>query len=437
MLQPQTILAPGSSAVIDMATEENSPVGSAPLSPGANNQVDPASPVPTNSAAGLASPREASWLAPPQSGMAPESASIEPAPAAPAPSSSATVPGKNAPRTRLQSGIHKPKIYSDGTIRYDNLAESGEPNSLAADLNDPNWKMAMDQEFSALVQNKTWHLVPPAPGRNLIDCKWVYKIKYKAYGSIDRYKARLVANGFKQRYGIDYDDTFSLVVKFATIQLVLSLAISQGWGLHQLDVHNKFLHGILEEEVYIKQSSGFEDPSKPAYHCKLDKALYGFKQAPRAWYLRLSSELQNLGFTPSKSDISLFFYKKGSITIYFLVYVDDIIVISSSPATIDALLTDLKQDSALKDLGLLHYFLGIEVKQLNNGVLLTQEKYASDILARVGIHNCKPVSTPLPASTKLSQQEGDPLVPKTRPVSKCCWGSTIPLSHSPGFGLLY
>jgi hypothetical protein len=140
--------------------------------------------------------------------------------------------------------------------------------------------------------------------------------------------------------------------------------------------------------------------------------------------------LQNLGFSPSKSDISLFIYKKGSITIYFLVYVDDIIITGSSPAAIDALLTDLKQDFDLKDLGLLHYFLVIQVKQLNNGVLLTQEKYASDILARVGMHNCKPVSTPLPASTKLSQQEGDPLCPEDKTRYRSVVGALQYLSHT-------
>jgi hypothetical protein len=199
------------------------------------------------------------------------------------------------------------------------------------------------------------------------------------------------------------------VVKFATICLVLSLAISQGLSIHHLDVQNTFLHSVLEEDIYMKQPPGFEDSSKPTYHCKFNKALYSLKQAPHAWYSRLSSKLQVLGFVPSKSDISLFIYQKGTITINFLIYVDDIIVTSSSPAAIDALLIDLKKDFALKDLGPLHYFLGIEVKKLDNGLLLTQEKYALNILTHADMRNCKPVTTPLSASEKLSRHVGDRL----------------------------
>jgi histone deacetylase 1/2 len=139
-------------------------------------------------------------------------------------------------------------------------------------------------------------LVPPQKGVNVIDSKWVWKKKYYAHGSLDKYKARLVAKGFKQRYGIDYEDIFSSVVKPATIRVVLSLAVSQGWSLRQLDVSNAFLHGHLEEVVYMKQSPGYEDKTLPGYICKLDKALYGLKQAPRAWYSRLSTKLQMLGF---------------------------------------------------------------------------------------------------------------------------------------------
>jgi hypothetical protein len=201
------------------------------------------------------------------------------------------------------------------------------------------------------------------------------------------------------------------VVKFATIRLVLSVAVYQGWSLHQLDVQNTFIHCVLEEHDFMRQPLGFEDHTRPNYNCKLDKALYGLKQAPRVWYSRLSMKLQCLGFLPSKTDISLFIYKKGTVTIYLLVYVDDIIVTSSSSAAIDALLADLKNDFALKDLGNLHNFLGIEVKHVAVGLILSQEKYATDILRRVNMINCKPVPTLMTTSEKLSATSGDKLGP--------------------------
>ena len=144
-----------------------------------------------------------------------------------------------------------------------------EPINLHDALANKDWKEAIDNEYNALIKNQTWHLVPPQHGANVIDCKWVYKIKRKSDGSIDRYKARLVAKGFKQRFGIDYDDTFSPVVKATTIRLVLSIALSRGWSLRQLDVQNAFLHGVLEEEVFMRQPPGYENHSAPHYVCKL------------------------------------------------------------------------------------------------------------------------------------------------------------------------
>jgi hypothetical protein len=228
---------------------------------------------------------------------------------------------------------------------------------------------------------------------------------------LDRYKACLVAKGFKQRYVIDYEDTFSHVVKASTIRVILSAAVSRGWSLRQLDVQNAFLHGLLEEEVYMKQPPGYEDKSVPGYVCRLDKALYGLKQAPRAWHSRLSMKLQDLGFKSSKADTSLFFYNKGNISIYVLVYVDDIIIASSTPSATSALLSDLNKVFALKDLGDLHYFLGIEVNNVSDGLILTQEKYALDVLKRVGMSDCKSVTTPISTSEKLSVHEGNLLGP--------------------------
>jgi hypothetical protein len=173
----------------------------------------------------------------------------------------------------------------------------------------------------------------------------------------------------------------------------LSLAISQGWCLKQLDVHNMFLHVVLEEKVYMKQPPGYENKNHPSYICKLDKAIYSLKQAPRAWYSKLSTWLCELGFVPSKSDTSLFIYKKSCITMYMLIYVDGIILVSSSTEAITALMKDLKESFALKDLGDLHYFFGIEVRKVHNGLVMSQEKYARELLQRTNMSLCKPAST--------------------------------------------
>jgi hypothetical protein len=205
----------------------------------------------------------------------------------------------------------------------------------------------MAEEYDALIKTHTWHLVPSARGQNVMDCKWVYKIKRKANGTVDHYKARLVSKCFKQQYGIDYEETFSCVLKAATIRLVLSLAVSRGWNLRQLDMKNAFLHGVLEAEVDMRQPPGYE--TRLGHVCKLDKALYSLKQAPHAQNFRLSSKLQSIGFCASKADTSLFFYNKGGLTIFMLIYMDDIVVASSSKKVVNALLHDLGLDFALKE----------------------------------------------------------------------------------------
>jgi hypothetical protein len=128
----------------------------------------------------------------------------------------------------LQQGIRKPKVRTDGTIRYAQLTTTGEPSIVQEALNHNQWKQAMDSEYNALIKNNTWHLVSPKTWTNIIDCKWVYKIKRRADGTVDRYKVRLVAKGFKQRYGIDYEDTFNPVVKVSTMMVVLSVAVTKG-----------------------------------------------------------------------------------------------------------------------------------------------------------------------------------------------------------------
>ena len=174
--------------------------------------------------------------------------------------------------TCTRDHTRKPLQHTDGTVTYNPSRRAflalREPTDHREAVSSLEWRLAMQLELDALRQNGTWTLVPPPPRVNVIDCKGVFKIKHKPDGTVDRYKARLVAKGFKQRYGLDYDDTCSPVVKPITVRLVLSIAVSRGWCLRQLDVQNAFLHGILQEEVYMRQPPGFVNPSVPHHLCK-------------------------------------------------------------------------------------------------------------------------------------------------------------------------
>jgi hypothetical protein len=233
----------------------------------------------------------------------------------------------------------------------------------------------MNEEFDALLKNGTWSLVSLSPNMTIVGCKWVFKIKRKANVTIERYKARLVAKGFHQQPGIDFAETYSPLVKHITIRTVLALAVSAGWAIHQVDVSNAFLNGLLQETVYMAQPPGFQHPFYPTAVCKLHKVLYGLKQAPRAWVSRLNAKLLELKFQSSKADSSLFTYKAKGIIIFVLIYVDDIIITSSNTTAISQLISALHSSFALKDLGPLHYFLGVEATWYEDGLHLSQQSY--------------------------------------------------------------
>lgn len=226
-------------------------------------------------------------------------------------------------------------------------------------MTDVGWRHAMQTKIRALEDNGTWTMEKLPPGKRALGSQWVYKIKYNSDGSVERLKARLVVFGNHQIAGIDYNETFAPVAKMVTVRAFLAIAASKNWELHQMDVHNAFLHGDLNEEVYMKLPPGFGS-SQPDMVCRLRKSLYGLKQAPRCWFAKLVTALKEYGFLQSYADYSLFTYTKGDIQINVLVYVDDLIISGNNSAAFRVFKHYLSTCFHMKDLGVLKYFLGIE-----------------------------------------------------------------------------
>ena len=222
-----------------------------------------------------------------------------------------------------------------------------------------------------------------------------------------------IHRGFTQRPGIDYDETFSPVVKPATVRVVLTLALSRSWPIHQLDIKNAFLHGTLNETVYAEQPSGFVDSSQPNFVCRLNKSLYGLKQAPRAWYSCFAGHITSLGFVESKADSSLFIYRRGADTAFLLLYVDDIVLTASSPRLLQQIIVALQKEFSMTDMGPLHHFLGLSVERRADSLFLSQRQYMLYILDRAGMSGYKPCSTPVDTHAKLSA-DGVPVADPTQ-----------------------
>ncbi|GJV33144.1 ribonuclease H-like domain-containing protein [Tanacetum coccineum] len=237
----------------------------------------------------------------------------------------------------------------------------------------------------------------------MVRSMWLFNHKFHADGTLSRYKARLVANGSRQQLGIDFDETFSPVVKPATIRMVLSLAVSRQWPIHQLDVKNAFLNGDLFETVYMHQPPGFVDSRYPHYVFRLQRSLYGLKQAPRAWFQRFAGYATRVGFSYSRCDSSLFIYTQGSQVAYLLIYVDDIILTTSSPVLLQQIIDSLHKEFGMTDLGPLNYFLGIFVARHSTGLFLSKKKSALQFLERAHMVHCNPSRTPVDTETKLGR----------------------------------
>lgn len=273
----------------------------------------------------------------------------------------------------------------------------------------------MDEEIAAMEKTNTWSVLPLPSGHQVVGCKWVYKVKHKADGSVDRYKARLVAKGYNQQEGIDYFDTFSPVAKIVTVKLLLTLAASFRWDIAQLDVNSAFLNGDLFEEVYMSLPLGYytdrQSSNGTHFVCKLNKSIYGLKQASRQWFFKFSQVLLSNGFSQSKYDYSMFTKGKDSSFIALLVYVDDILITGPSAVEIAAVKSMLSPHFMLKDLGAAKYFLGLELSRSTTGIYISQRKYCLQILDDCGFLATKPFAQPMHPSSRLTAVSGTLLDP--------------------------
>ena len=271
------------------------------------------------------------------------------------------------------------------------------------------WKEAMGKEMKSLKDNEVWELTSLPPGKKAVGCKWVYKVKTNSDGSLERYKARLVARGFDQRYGSDYDETFCPVVRLESLRTLIALSTQRGLELHHVDVHTAFLNGTLQEEVYMQQPTGYKKEGEEHLVCRLRKSIYGLKQSSRCWNTALDSHLKKMGFSQSKSDPCIYVSGGGKDTFYIGVYVDDMILAGKDETKMEKVKKELSSKFDIKDLGELSYFLGMSIvqKQEEKVTWMGQPTYTQKLLTKTGMNDCKPVKTPVDPGHRLVKASED------------------------------
>nr|XP_011459700.1 PREDICTED: uncharacterized protein LOC105350050 [Fragaria vesca subsp. vesca] len=252
-----------------------------------------------------------------------------------------------------------------------------EPKNVKEALTDDDWIKAMQEELLQFTRNQVWDLVPRPTAGNVVGTKWIYRNKSDEHGNVIRNKARLVAQGYSQVEGLDFDETFAPVARLESIRLLLAIACHLRFKLYQMDVKTAFLNGLLEEEVFVEQPKGFQDPHHPNHVYKLKKALYGLKQAPRAWYDRLSTYLVGKGYARGKVDKTLFVRTEKEHFMVAQVYVDDIVFGSTSDSLVKQFTSVMTSEFEMSMCGELTYFLGLQVKQHDTGMFLSQTNYSS------------------------------------------------------------
>ncbi|GJT95335.1 retrovirus-related pol polyprotein from transposon TNT 1-94 [Tanacetum coccineum] len=280
-----------------------------------------------------------------------------------------------------------------------------EPKNVNEALGDESWIVAMQEELNQFIANDVWELVPQPKNMTIIGTKWVFRNKLDENGVVSRNKARLVAQGYNQQEGIDYDETYAPVARLESIRILLAYACALDFKLFQMDVKSAFLNGFINEEVYVAQPPGFIDFEKPDHVYKLKKALYGLKQAPKAWYDRLKAFLIKHEYKMGMVDNTLFTKKKSSNLIIVQIYVDDIIFGLTCQDMCDEFAKIMHDEFEMSMMGELNFFLGLQIKQMEDGIFFNQSKYIKEMLKKYGLEDSKPMKTPMSSDTKLTKDE--------------------------------
>ncbi|GJU99566.1 putative ribonuclease H-like domain-containing protein [Tanacetum coccineum] len=305
------------------------------------------------------------------------------------------------------SAIYEGKTHKDlHTCLFACFLSQEEPKRVSKALSDPAWVEAMQEELLQFKLQKVWILVDLPKGHRAIGTKWVYRNKKDERGIVIRNKARLVAQGHTQEEGIDYDEVFAPVARIEAIRIFLAYASYMGFMVYQMDVKSAFLYGQIEEEVYVCQPPGFEDPDHPDKVYKVVKALYGLHQAPRAWYDTLANYLLCNGFQRGKIDQTLFIKRQQGHILLVQIYVDDIIFGSTKKELCDEFEKLMKDKFQMSSMGELTFFLGLQVQQKKKGIFISQDKYVHEILRKYNYTDVKSASTPTDLEKPLVQ-DGD------------------------------
>lgn len=315
------------------------------------------------------------------------------------------------PYVRRSERASKPKVFPDFVTYAVHGIVLDDPQTVNEAMSRANaevWRKAMKDEFDSLEENDTWELTDLPSNRKPIHCKWVFKSKRNADGKVTRYKARLVAKGYTQRQGIDYDETFSPVVRYNSIRYLVAIAAKYDLDIHQMDVVTAFLHGDINEEIYLIPPPEFIQGDKV---CRLKKALYGLKQASRQWYLKLDSAMTAIGFERSSVDPCIYYLIDRNKMTFVAVYIDDLLIFTNDLVRKSFLKNELSKRFKMTDLGEAAYCVGLKLSRdrANGLIYLNQQRHVMDLLIRFGMVDCNTAETPMDSNQKLTKD----MSPKT------------------------